>query len=203
MEVKCFHCGTEFSRPRSQVGANVFCSRACRTAFAHRPIKCAGCGLFFERSPINPATIYCSWDCFKSSRWQEVPCEICGAQFKKRQSEIRRSSGKHLCSRACRNVFTSRLLGGDGDWVVGGKHGAARKRGTDWRAAKAFALARDDHACQQCHATSDLEVHHWEPYFISHNNHPDNLVTLCRSCHQDKHAEYRREGFYEDLHRQY
>ena len=99
-----------------------------------------------------------------------------------------------MCSRACRNVATSKLLGGDGTWEVGGKHGPARKRGKDWRHAKVFALERDGYACQQCEATEDLEVHHWEPYFVSFDNHPDNLVTLCRGCHQAKHEEYRREG---------
>jgi hypothetical protein len=166
-----------------------------------RAVICEGCGTSFPRRVINPKTRYCSFDCFKASRWREVACAECGASFKKRLSEIKRSTGKHMCSRACRNAATSKLLGGDGTWQAGGKHGAARKRGKEWRAAKAFALDRDGYACQQCEATENLEVHHWEPYFVSFDNHPDNLVTLCRGCHQEKHAEYRREGFYADLHR--
>ena len=106
-----------------------------------------------------------------------------------------------MCSRACRNANTSKLLGGNGIWTEGGKHGPARSRGKKWRYAKAAALQRDEYTCQQCEATENLEVHHWEPYFISFDNSLENLVTLCRSCHQDKHEEYRREGFYADLHR--
>lgn len=169
-----------------------------------RLIICAGCGVSFPRRPANPKTKYCSWECFKASRWEVVACAECGAEFRKRTCEVAKSVSnghKHMCSRACRNSATSKLLGGDGSWVPGGKYGAPRKRGTDWRPAKAFALKRDEYTCQQCGSTENLEVHHWEPYFVSFDNSPDNLVTFCRSCHQDKHEEYRREGFYEDLHR--
>src|SRR5580658_4146101 len=157
-----------------------------------RPIICDGCGTPFPRRVTNPKTRYCSWECFKASRWREVTCAECGIQFKKRLSEVKRANGEHMCSRACRNAATSKMLGGDGTWQVGGKYGEPRKRGKDWRVAKAFVLRRDDYTCQQCEAHDDLEVHHWEPYFISFNNDPDNLVTLCRTCHQAKHEEYRR-----------
>ena len=169
-----------------------------------RPIECAGCGKTFPRRPENPKTKYCSWNCFKASRWTSVICAECGRQFQKRVSEIRKAETnghRHMCSRACRNIATSKLLGGDGSWTIGGKYGPARNRGIDWRYAKAAALDRDNNTCQQCEATTNLEVHHWEPYFISFDNSLDNLVTLCRDCHQAKHEEYRREGFYEDLHR--
>lgn len=169
-----------------------------------RPIVCDGCGNTFPRRPENPKTRYCSWRCFKDSRWAEVACAECGVIFRKRKCEIAKAEvngHRHMCSRSCRNVSTSKLLGGNGEWTLGGKYGPARNRGKDWRYAKASALARDDHECQQCGTHDDLEVHHWEPYFVSFDNSIDNLVTLCRACHQGKHEEYRREGFYEDLHR--
>jgi 5-methylcytosine-specific restriction endonuclease McrA len=169
-----------------------------------RPIVCAGCGTSFPRRVAYPKTKYCSWECFKASRWATVACAECGLQFQKRISEIRKAEvngHRHMCSRSCRNASTSRLLDGNGSWTPGGKHGPARNRGKDWRHAKAAALARDDKTCQQCGDTEQLEVHHWTPYFVSFDNSLDNLVTLCRTCHNSKHEEYRREGFYEDLHR--
>lgn len=204
MEVVCVNCGASVKRARSQVRGRVFCSIECRKKF-HRPMMtCLGCGAQFTRRPTNPARKYCSWGCFKRSRWQPVTCSECGKQFDKRISEIRKAEAnghRHMCSRACRNVSTSKLLGGLGEWVPGGKHGPARNRGPEWRAAKAFALKRDGYECQQCGDTNQLEVHHWEPWFVSFDNSPDNLVTLCSTCHRAKHEEYRREGFYEDLHR--
>jgi hypothetical protein len=165
-------------------------------------IICDGCGAGFPRRVTNPKTRYCSFECFKQSRWKMVACAECGTEFSKRLCEIAKAEvggHKHMCSRACRNAATSKLLGGDGSWVIGGKHGPARSKGKDWRYAKAEALKRDNYECQQCAAKDTLEVHHWEPYAISFDNSPDNLVTLCRDCHQDKHEEYRREGFYADL----
>lgn len=61
-----------------------------------------------------------------------------------------------------------------------------------------LALIRDEYSCQQCYTNENLHVHHWEPYRISFNDHLDNLVTLCSSCHSRLHQEYIREGFYED-----
>lgn len=168
-------------------------------------VICDGCGETFPRRESNPKTRYCSFDCFKQSRWAIVVCFECGEDFKKRICEIEKAKVngyRHMCSRTCRNAYTSKLLGGDGTWVVGGKYARPRKRRKEWRAARAYALWRDDYTCQECGAKEDpLEVHHWEPYQISFNDHPDNLVVLCRQCHKDKHEEYRREGFYEDLHR--
>lgn len=170
-----------------------------------RPVTCDGCGTKFPRRVQNPSTRYCSWNCFKESRWRNVRCAECGESFRKRLSEIARSETLgylHMCSRACRNAHTSKLLGGDGSWIKGGKHKAQPKKyGKDWPNAKRFALERDGRKCQQCDATSNLDVHHWEPYSISFDNSPDNLVTLCRECHKAKHEEYRREGFYADLQR--
>lgn len=39
--------------------------------------------------------------------------------------------------------------------------------------------------CQACLRKKDLEVHHIIPYHIDQNQelNPDNLITLCSSCH--------------------
>lgn len=167
-------------------------------------VICEGCGVSFPKRKANPKTRYCSFECFKASRWRTVICNECGISFQKRLSEIVKATAnghRHMCSRACRNASTSKMLGGTGEWVAGGRYGPSRKRGKDWRSAKQATLRRDDYRCQQCGSEDNLEVHHWEPYFLSFDNNEDNLVTLCRPCHQEKHQEYRREGFYDDLQR--
>lgn len=204
MVLECCHCGKKVERTQGQIKGRIFCSVACRKKESRPDVICAGCGKTFQRVPTHNAKKYCSWECFKASRWQVVKCSECGKDFLKRVSEIKKCvkmKSQNLCSRSCRNAYTSKLLGGDGTWVVGGKHGGAKTYGPGWKEAKMFTLQRDKYECQQCGATQNLEVHHWEPYNISFNNSPDNLVTLCKQCHVDKHEEYRREGFYENLER--
>jgi 5-methylcytosine-specific restriction endonuclease McrA len=50
------------------------------------------------------------------------------------------------------------------------------------------ALQRDRWRCQQCGATTNLEVHHQQ--FRSHSgaDELDNLITLCRNCHAKIHT---------------
>lgn len=58
---------------------------------------------------------------------------------------------------------------------------------------------RDNHTCQECHYTEEqlgctLDVHHID--YDKTNNSPENLISLCRSCHsqtnfgREEWAEY-------------
>lgn len=52
-----------------------------------------------------------------------------------------------------------------------------------------YVLARDNHVCQCCKGKSKdsiLEVHHIETRKVG-GNAPNNLVTVCRTCHQRHH----------------
>lgn len=53
-----------------------------------------------------------------------------------------------------------------------------------------YTLFRDNHTCQHCKGKSKdkvLNVHHIESRKIG-GNAPNNLITLCRTCHKDYHA---------------
>lgn len=53
-----------------------------------------------------------------------------------------------------------------------------------------YVLFRDNHTCQCCRGKSKdkvLNVHHIESHKIG-GNAPNNLVTLCETCHKDYHA---------------
>lgn len=64
-------------------------------------------------------------------------------------------------------------------------------RGWDWNTARAVARARDNERCTRCGATKGLIVHHIIAWELTHDNSLDNLLTLCRSCHMQVHAEVR------------
>ena len=52
-----------------------------------------------------------------------------------------------------------------------------------------YVLARDSHKCQHCHGKSKdpiLNVHHIESRNTG-GNAPNNLITLCETCHKDYH----------------
>jgi len=57
---------------------------------------------------------------------------------------------------------------------------------------------RDNHTCQECHQTEEqlghaLDVHHID--YDKKNNSPDNLISLCKSCHAQ--TNYGREDWTE------
>lgn len=56
----------------------------------------------------------------------------------------------------------------------------------EWNILRAVVLSRDKHCCQHCNSTNNLEVHH-----ITYENlgaeKLDQLVTVCRNCHQQIH----------------
>ncbi len=82
---------------------------------------------------------------------------------------------------------------------------AAAARGLDygayihsdaWRELRARVLERDGYECRACCGTEVLIVHH-RHYETLGAEHPDDLLTLCASCHHgvSKAIERRRRGF--------
>ena len=58
-----------------------------------------------------------------------------------------------------------------------------------FRNVREYVLARDGHKCQHCHGKSKdpiLNVHHLESRKTG-GNAPNNLITLCETCHKDYH----------------
>lgn len=59
----------------------------------------------------------------------------------------------------------------------------------DFYNTKAYVLSRDHHTCQKCGTTKgSLHVHHIIFRSNGGTNSPNNLVTLCESCHDKLHA---------------
>jgi len=44
------------------------------------------------------------------------------------------------------------------------------------------------HSCELCDEEEELEIHHREEQAEDGTNHPDNLILLCRDCHQKHHG---------------
>lgn len=55
-------------------------------------------------------------------------------------------------------------------------------RTPEWRERRLTALARAEHRCEVCNATSNLEAHH-RTYARRGEEQDSDLTVLCRSCH--------------------
>lgn len=55
----------------------------------------------------------------------------------------------------------------------------------DWELVKRAILIRDDHTCTKCGGKELLDVHHKDG---TSRNDPDNLITLCKKCHDKIHG---------------
>ena len=63
-----------------------------------------------------------------------------------------------------------------------------------YRTLRNEALKRDGWRCQNCGSLKELQVHHVKARSALGDDMPDNLITLCMTCHEQyhrccKHAE--------------
>jgi hypothetical protein len=56
-----------------------------------------------------------------------------------------------------------------------------------WKRVRAWALDRARHACALCPETKRLQVHH-RSYARLGCEQPEDLVVLCRTCHERHHG---------------
>ena len=57
-----------------------------------------------------------------------------------------------------------------------------------WKKLRLEILERDSHMCRRCGSKNKLHVHHIKyKYHLKEHNHPEDLITLCSSCHNEEH----------------
>jgi hypothetical protein len=61
----------------------------------------------------------------------------------------------------------------------------------DWPGIRATIMTRDEYTCQLCGKKGELFVHHVLPLTLGGGNEDLNLITVCRQCHKQLHAEIR------------
>lgn len=62
----------------------------------------------------------------------------------------------------------------------------------NWSSLRHHVFERDKHTCVKCGATANLECDHIIPLAEGGTHAPENLRTLCRSCHQKETAALQR-----------
>jgi hypothetical protein len=130
--------------------------------------------------------LFCSVKC--RNVWSErsilVNCFFCGKEFKKKASQVSRSL-RHFCSQACSKKFHV----AENHYAFCGGKGY----GIEWKQVATIIRERDK-VCLMCWKTKEqngreLDVHHKIPFerfgYVNRMkaHDPENLITLCRSCH--------------------
>jgi 5-methylcytosine-specific restriction endonuclease McrA len=174
----CKFCGNKF-QTRACVD-NDFCSYDCyNKSKRNREIRlCENCGKLFEvKKSIKSVccSVRCRYERLSKLRNKQIVrnCRNCGKKFR-----TKRSSGQKYCSVLCK--YESQKTGSTGN----GFYATAQ-----WYDVRDYILLRDDFTCQQCGVRKNkgLHVHHKKAKIDGGNESPDNLITLCNSCHGKMH----------------
>lgn len=118
-----------------------------------------------------------------------LTCDECGEDYEEYQSRVEQS---RCCSLDCLHEWRGTINGADHPNWRGGRENYGR----NWRKQRRACLARDDNRCRVCEMTmgehqdewgQQLHVHHIIPARKFDDpearNDLNNLITLCRSCH--------------------
>jgi 5-methylcytosine-specific restriction endonuclease McrA len=185
----CDVCGAEFRPKRT---TQHLCSISCRGRYlntvkpprAVRGAACAKCGRAIETRGLYRT--YCQ-DC----REPERSCLHCGTAFRSKKL------AKIYCSIRCFALHRTPAripLGRDHPNWTGGH---PQYRGPGWRDISLAIRRRDGWRCRDCGAQRRgraLHVHHliraeeWDR--AGSANDPENLISLCGSCHSHRHNGY-------------
>ncbi len=114
---------------------------------------------------------YCSQACRHANHQIQRTCKYCRKGFHLARSVVEGTSNSrgNFCSREC---YDESLC----------KPDESQARGSRWKRIRDEVL-RKIPLCACCGKTGKLDVHHIVPYRITADNHPSNLMPLCKSCH--------------------
>jgi hypothetical protein len=188
----CPVCGVTFCKPASIAMKQwnehgLYCSRTCAGKARRKAYDtCEACGKPITTEGVKRgAARYCSRKCYADARSNFTPftlCEVCGETVERRH--------RRFCSVECFN-----------EWHRGPNHPAwiegqpTSHSGQTWERFAATIRERDQ-VCRHCgkppKLPRPLDVHHIIPWPISHDNSPENLIALCRSCHKKADRQYRQ-----------
>lgn len=174
----CKFCGKEFQVfpwiIKERKGK--FCSYKCHGKWMSENLK--------EKNGLH-------WKGGKIARY----CIVCGKKFTVSKCFVKKDKAK-FCSRKCQGQWKSKNIRG--------------KNHHNWQGGLSFEpygiefnnklrkqiRKRDNYICQECGLTQEqlgykLSVHHID--YNKKNNKPDNLISLCRSCHLQ--TNYKRKDW--------
>lgn len=211
VEVDCEWCGEALTRRRWRVESydNQFCDGDCHAEYRSAKIRgeshpryedkverdCRACGETFKIYPYRKKSAkFCSHECH--GEWktktgtEEVECESCGDRVKKHKRMVERAD-HHFCSKSCYGEWAAANRNGTDHplWDGGGSVTTTIRTLINESSWNRIATDNRTDECYMCGVSGEeygltLNVHHIIPVMFGGSNHPDNLMTLCKSCHR-------------------
>jgi len=203
IQLICKQCGGSFVRSRTESDTRQFCSIACAQENSrhrgnnHVSCQCEQCGTIFLAKPTRVArgdAHYCSHRC-RIAAWDTREtrlCVTCGNTFMIYASKVQR-----CCSNECAGKYRGVTFRGERSpfWKGGAAFGrvaaAELPKYQTWRLA---VFGQDRYTCQDCgEKGGKLNAHHLQPWksFPALRFIPENGVTLCVTCHRQRHKQMR------------
>lgn len=113
----------------------------------------------------------------------ETDCASCGKSMEIPAHRYEKADN-NFCGRDCMNEWVSHNRVGENHPLY---KGGPMNYGPGWHSAREDRLEHDNHKCQRCGDTENLEVHHIRPVRDFEEprdaHYRENLITLCRDCH--------------------
>jgi 5-methylcytosine-specific restriction endonuclease McrA len=165
-----------------------YCSGKCARNIPNKIIlTCVVCGKQYSSIPSKKSlSKCCSNECRNKLKIKERPiliCCNCGKEFSPSYpSYIKRYTDHPACSAKCSGEMRQ-------------KHNKLPREDltkSSWQIIRKEIIERDGFQCSICSGTKRLSVHHIIPWRISKDNSPDNLITLCASCHSKIEREIQK-----------
>lgn len=205
LTLTCARCSVAFPKPlyvyekalRKRAGAVFYYSAACSEAdhAVKNARKCRRCS---RPMPGEKSHRYCSAECRQAARYEakglkEIACPACGALF------LPKSARATYCGRVCAGkAHSTRMVG------VGNSHFKDGRSYALWfHQMRLPILDRDGFACVACRRGEVFRALRWGPRAIFKSslavhhvnedrtdNRPENLVTLCSTCHAIHHKSH-------------
>ncbi len=185
----CESCGKEIRGSADKVRR--FCSRKCeKTGVILRNTKvCRECGSDYSRQPSSGKGGFCSLSCWYAyhdkhglGKSQIISCKHCGKEFEEFQQRV--VDGRKYCSKICANEAKT---SGTRD------HYTSFYGTMPWIKLSKLIKERDGYRCWRCgNDKNRLITHHLIRRRAGGRDDPENLITLCASCHTKIHAFHKR-----------
>lgn len=193
---KCHECGDEYKDLRKHWSLGSCSPEPGKSSRVE--VSCDNCGKNHEewryRVEKNGGSC-CSLECRHENQknGEFVECAWCGNEIYRASCQLNEMGDyaidHHFCDKECEKEYKQHnwVREGHPRWE-GGKAGIDTVRNclSNFSWYRIATWARQD-TCQMCGDERDgrvLDVHHIVPVSAGGTNHPDNLITLCISCHR-------------------